>query len=94
MDSAKEEGQKEISAYLDRIEELEDGSERAVFLFEIEEDEFIEFVLPTELLPEGVDEGEYLTITLARAAEKTQAASDEARALLATNDDSEIESEE
>ena len=72
---------KEITAYLDRIEELEDGSEEAVFLFEEEEDEFQEFVLPANLLPDDAGEGEYLTIKISRDQEKTQAALDEAREL-------------
>ena len=79
MDSSKEKGEKEVTAYLDRIEELEDGTATAVFLFEEEEDEFREFTLPADFLPEDADEGEYLTITIAREQEKTQAALDEAR---------------
>lgn len=67
MDSAEEKGRKEITAYLDRIEELEDGSATAVFLFEEEEDEFREFVLPADFLPEDADEGEYFTITIRNA---------------------------
>ena len=62
MDSAKETRQKEIVAYLDRIEELEDGTAKAVFLFEEDEDEFREFVLPADFL----NEGEYLTIIVTR----------------------------
>lgn len=73
---------KEISAYLDRIEELEDGSATAVFLLEEEEDEFREFVLPADFLPEGAGEGEYLTIKISRDTDKTTAALDEARELL------------
>ena len=71
-----------ISAYLDRIEELEDGSASAVFLVEEEEDEFSEFVLPAKFLPEGISEGEYLTITISRDQDKTTEALDEARELL------------
>ena len=82
MDSEKEQGQKEITAYLDRIEELEDGSAKAVFLVEEEEDEFREFVLPADFLPEDAGEGEYLTIKISRAQEKTQEALDEAKTLL------------
>ena len=74
--------EKEISACLDRIEELEDGSATAVFLFEEEEDEFREFVLPADFLPEEADEGDYLTIKISRDQEKTQAALKEARELL------------
>ena len=82
MADAKEKGEKEISAYLDRIEELEGGAAKAVFLFEDEEEDFIEFVLPKELLPEGAEEGEYLTIKISRDADKTEEALDEARELL------------
>ena len=71
MDDAKTQGQKEITAYLDRIEELEDGTATAVFLFEEEEDEFREFVLPADFLPDDADEGEYLTIKIFREQEKT-----------------------
>ena len=82
MDSSKEKGQKEVTAYLDRIEELEDGTAKAVFLVEDDEDEFSEFVLPANFLPEDVGEGEYLTITISRDENKTQTATDEARELL------------
>ncbi|MBR4904103.1 MAG: DUF3006 family protein [Selenomonadaceae bacterium] len=82
MDKAKEKGTKEITAYLDRIEELEDGSETAIFLLEEEEDEIREFVLPADFLPEDAGEGEYLTITISREQEKTQEALEESRELL------------
>ena len=82
MDSSKDTRPKEVTAYLDRIEKLEDGSATAVFLLEDEEDEFREFVLPADFLPDDADEGEYLTITISRDETKTQAALDEARELL------------
>lgn len=82
MDSSKEKRQKEVTAYLDRIEELEDGTAKAVFLVEDDEDEFSEFVLPANFLPEDAGEGEYLTITISRDENKTQTATDEARELL------------
>ena len=66
MDSAEEKRQKEITAYLDRIEELEDGSATAVFYVEDAEDEFRQFVLPADFLPEDADEGEYFTLTISR----------------------------
>ena len=66
MDSAEEKRQKEITAYLDRIEELEDGSATAVFYVEDAEDEFRQFVLPADFLPEDADEGEYFTLTITR----------------------------
>lgn len=79
MDGAQTTGSKEITVYLDRIEELEDGSTTAVFYVEDDEDEFRQFVLPADFLPEDAGEGEYLTLTLARETAKTQAALDEAR---------------
>ena len=82
MDSSKEERTKEITAYLDRIEQLEDGTAKAVFLVEDDEDEFREFILPADFLPEGTGEGEYLTIKISRDTEKTQEALEEARELL------------
>lgn len=74
--------EKEITAYLDRIEELEDGSATAVFMVEDDEDDFRQFVLPADFLPEDADEGEYLTVKISRAPDKTAAALDEARTLL------------
>ena len=79
MDCAKETGQKEIIAYLDRIEELEDGSATAVFYVEDDEDEFSQFVLPADFLPEDANEGDYLKLIISREQEKTQAALDESR---------------
>jgi hypothetical protein len=75
-------GTKEIIVFLDRIEELEDDSATAILYVEDEEDEFREFVLPADFLPEDVGEGEYLTITISRAEDKTREALDEARSLL------------
>lgn len=82
MDGAETTGSKEITAYLDRIEELEDGSATAVFYVEDDEDDFRQFVLPADFLPDDAGEGEYLTLTLAREMAKTQAALDAARELL------------
>lgn len=83
MDGAE---RKEITAYLDRIEELEDGSATAVFYVEDDEDDFRQFVLPADFLPDDASEGEYLTLTLARETAKTQTALDEAREQLGTRD--------
>ena len=82
MDDEKTQGQKEITAYLDRIEELEDDSATAIFLVEDDDDEFREFVLPADFLPEDAGEGEYLTIKISRDEDKTAEALDEARELL------------
>ena len=82
MDSSKETRQKEVTAYLDRIEPLEDGTATAVFLVEDDEDEYRQFTLPADFLPADVGEGEYLTISISRDTDKTQAALDEARSQL------------
>lgn len=71
MDSAKEKGTQKITAYLDRIEQLEDGTATAVFYIEDDADEFRQFVLPADFLPEDADEGEYLTITIAKQDDAT-----------------------
>ena len=85
---------KEINVYLDRIEELEDDSAVAILLIEEEEDEFREFTLPADFLPEGTDEGEYLTIKISRDVEKTSEALEEARELLKNVEESGIRNEE
>ena len=82
MDNAETKIRQEVTAYLDRIEELEDGTATAVFLVEVDEDEYRQFTLPADFLPEDADEGEYLTITISRDETKTQAATDEAQELL------------
>lgn len=82
MDSSQKQPCKEITVFLDRIEELEDDSAEAILLIEEEEDEFREFTLPADFLPDGTCEGEYLTIKISRDKEKTQAALDEAKELL------------
>lgn len=87
MDEEKEKRQNEMTAYLDRIEELEDGLASAVFLVEEEEDEFREFVLPADFLPEGTKEGEYLTIKISRDQDKTNEAFNEARELLKNSEE-------
>lgn len=79
--------EKEISVFLDRIEELEDDSALAVLLIELDadEDEYHEFILPADLLPEGTGEGEYLTLKISRDKQKTAEALEEARELLKRN---------
>ena len=84
MDGTSENSAKEIIVYLDRIEELDDDEAEAVLYIEDDDDDVREFILPADFLPADADEGEYLTITISRAVEKTRAALDEARSLLAT----------
>lgn len=80
MDKGQE---KEISVYLDRIEELEDGTAEAVLLIDEGADEYSgELHLPEYFLPEEASEGDYLTIKISRDENKTNAALDEARQLL------------
>lgn len=86
MGCAKETGQQKIIAYLDRVEELEDGTAIAVFLVEDDEDDYRQFNLPADFLPADTSEGEYLTITVARDEQKTQAALTEAREAIINRD--------
>ena len=71
MDNAETKIRQEVTAYLDRIEELEDGTATAVFLVEVDEDEYRQFTLPADFLPEDAGEGEYLTITISRVDENS-----------------------
>ena len=65
MDSGKEKIRQEISVYLDRIEELENGTAEAVLLIDEGEEEYSgEFHLPENFLPQEVSEGDYLTVTI------------------------------
>ena len=65
MDSGKEKIRQEISVYLDRIEELENGTAEAVLLIDEGEEEYSgEFHLPENFLPQEVSEGDYLTVAI------------------------------
>ena len=65
MASAKEKICKEISVYLDRIEDLEDGTAEAVLLVEDGEEDYSgEIHLSANFLPEDAGEGDYLTIKI------------------------------
>ena len=67
MDSREEKIIKEISVYLDRIEELEDDTAEAVLLIDEGEEEYSgEVGLPVEFLPEDAGEGDYLTIKISK----------------------------
>ncbi len=79
---------KEISVYLDRIEELEDGGAEAVLLIDEGGEEYSgEIIFPAEFLPEGSSDGDYLTIKISADEEKTQAAFEEAKNLLKARSD-------
>ena len=86
MDSTEEKitsDEKIISVYLDRIEELEDGTSEAVLLVDDGGDEYsAQVILPAEFLPANVSDGDYLTIKISYDEEKTQAAFETARQLL------------
>lgn len=67
MDSGKEKICQEISVYLDRIEDLEDGTATAVLLIDDGEEDYSgEFHLPANFLPEDAGEGDYLTVKIFR----------------------------
>ena len=83
MDSGEEKKFQEVSLYFDGTEELEDGEAEAVLLVDEGDEEYSgELVLPVKFLPEDVNEGDYLTLTISRDAEKTNAALDAARKIL------------
>lgn len=78
MDNGKEKICKEISVYLDRIEELENGTAEAVLLIDEGEEEYSgEFHLPENFLPEKIEEGDYLTMKVFCDTDKTDSALDE-----------------
>ena len=78
MDKAKE-----MSVYLDRIEETQDGDEEAVLLIDDDEDEYSgEIVIPAKYLPDDVSDGDYLKIEISYDELKTKAAFEQARQLL------------
>ena len=90
MDSGEEKEFQEIncSVYLDRFEELEDGTAEAILLLdEGGEDYSGEIVLPANLIPEDAGEGDYLEIKISRDTKKTNAALEEARRLLQESED-------
>ena len=83
MDSGEGKKFQEVSVYFDRIEELEDGEAEAVLLVDEGDEEYSgELILSAKFLPEDVNEGDYLTLTISRDAEKTNAALDAARKIL------------
>lgn len=63
-----------ISAYLDRFEE-----DKAVLLLG---DDMKKVNFPRSYLPEGLNEGDYVTISIAYDKETTEAAEEEARKLM------------
>ena len=90
MDSGEEKEFQEIncSVYLDRFEELEDGTADAVLLLDEGGEEYSgEIILPADLIPADAGEGDYLTIKIFRDALKTNAALEEARRLLQESED-------
>lgn len=75
--------EKIFSVYLDRLEELEDGTEEAILLIDDGGEEYsAEIVIPAKFLPNDVSDGDYLTIKISYDEDKTKAAFDAARKLL------------
>ena len=76
-------GEKIISVYLDRIEELEDGTSEAVLLTDDGGDEYsAQVIIPADFLPDDVSDGDYLTIKISYDEVKTKAAFESARQML------------
>lgn len=86
VDSANVAGnadEKIVSVYLDRVEELEDGTAEAVLFIDDGGEEYsAQINLPSTCLPENVSEGDYLTLKISYDAAKTKAALESARQLL------------
>jgi len=75
--------EKEMSVYLDRIEETQDGDAEAVLLIDDDGEEYSgEIVIPAKYLPDDVSDGDYLKIKISYDELKTQAALEQARQLL------------
>lgn len=90
MDNGEEKNFQEvtISAYLDRFEELEDGTAEAVLLLDEDGEDYSgELVFPANLIPENIGEGDYLNLKISRDDKKTNAALEEARRLLQESED-------
>ncbi len=90
MDKLQETKFQEITAgvYLDRFEELEDGTTEAILLLDDGEDDYSgEIALPAKFIPTDVNEGDYLTLKLSRDDAKTNSALEEARKLLQESED-------
>lgn len=56
--------EKITTAYIDRIEEVEEGVDKAVLYIGEDTEEMIKIVLPVTLLPDDVYEGDYVTIAI------------------------------
>lgn len=90
MDNAEEKGIQEVklSVYLDRFEELEDGTAEAILLLDEGEEEYSgELHLSADFIPQDAGEGDYLTLKISRDDKKTNAALEEARRLLQEMED-------
>ena len=57
--------EKVTTAYVDRIEEVEEGDDKAVLYIGEETEEMIKIILPVTLLPDDVCEGDYVRISMA-----------------------------
>lgn len=55
---------KRTTAYIDRIEEVEEGEDKAVLYIGEETEDMIKLVLPVSLLPNDAYEGDYVTLTI------------------------------
>ena len=55
---------KQTLAYIDRIEEVEEGEDKAVLYIGEETDDMIKIVLPISILPDDACEGDYVNLTI------------------------------
>ena len=65
--------EKVTSAYIDRIEEVEDGESKAViYIDDDESEELPKIILPVSVLPDEIYEGDYILIKIAYDKEKSE----------------------
>lgn len=55
---------KRTTAYIDRIEEVEEGEDKAVLYIGEDTETMIKIVLPVSVLPDDACEGDYITLTI------------------------------
>ncbi|MBR5913730.1 MAG: DUF3006 family protein [Selenomonadaceae bacterium] len=83
LDAENNSDEKIVSVYLDRLEELEDGTEEAVLMIDDGGEEYsAEIVIPAKFLPDDVSDGDYLKIKISYDEVKTKTAFESARQLL------------
>ena len=64
--------EKVTSAYIDRIEEVEDGESKAVIYIDDVVEDIKKIVLPISMLPDEIYEGDYISIKISYDKENSE----------------------